>query len=194
MEKPCCFCKTIVTCPPGIVDIGGLKLCIPCYKTRSVRTELSCEVCGKLVEITPDPLITHVCCLECERKADLSGAYARSYKDKETSPCDKCGEVAPPYHATVYGQALCHNCYNKAGRPCTQLYSGDKGYPPYFPSMENRKPSIPVLILPFGNSHRSCVVCFAGLSDPKELVPQFKLPTICEKCEGPAWWEVRQKL
>ncbi len=191
MNKSCTFCNAPVSVPPGVVDIGGLKLCIPCYEARKNRTSLPCSICNTSVRITPNLLMISTICGSCEKKADLSGTYQKAYRNNP-APCDTCSQINRPHHATIYGQNLCHVCYDKAGCPCTQIYSGDKGYPA-FPS----KPSLPALILPIGTNRiwiTTCVSCSRKLFDPDGLSLRFQLPTICERCDGPVWWDVMRDL
>lgn len=191
MKGKCHFCPASTSPESGYVDIGGLELCVECYATRSTRTEMPCEVCGKAVQITPNPLLTAQICGECDSKADLSGAWNRA---KNRSPCDKCGKVHEKYHhATCYGQNVCHDCYQKHGG-CTQCYPGDRGYPVFSEGADYR-PSVPAVVL---TSAREgfisqlvvpCVVCKNLLGDTCGLSTRFKLPSICQSCTGPVWWD-----
>ena len=173
----CCFCHRLVSSVSGYVDIGGLPLCVPCYAFRSTRTEMPCHVCGEPVRVLGDPLQTDAVCWNCESAADLPAAYDRA-RNKE--PCDRCKGVTEYHHSSVYGQNLCMSCFEVAGRPCTQLYRGDRGYPAFVRS----KPSLPAKVLPDGGGI-PCVVCGVGLQD---LLPTFELPVICVACKGPKWW------
>lgn len=60
---------------------------------------------------------------------DLCKTY---FAANNREPCDRCGGIDHKrHHASYWGQNLCHDCYFKH-KPCTQLYCGDMGYPPYF--------------------------------------------------------------
>lgn len=60
----------------------------------------------------------------------LREVYFAAYERRD--PCDLCGKQHPTHHhATVFGQNLCNDCY-QLYEPCTQLYPGDQGYPPFF--------------------------------------------------------------
>lgn len=187
VKSNCYFCQALVSPEIGLVDIGGLALCVICYGTRKARTHLPCVICKEPVPIAPDPLVTDQICSACDRKADLPRAYWAAYQERQ--PCDRCGGVEKYHHATCFGQNLCHVCYEKADRPCTQLYSGDRGYPIY---MENpRKSSLPAAILPTSirmPESVTCVVCEFGLIDLHLLTSRFNLPAVCQHCAGPKWW------
>jgi hypothetical protein len=187
MEQ-CYFCSNGVDPKSGFVDIGGLPLCPTCYESRAARTEMSCNVCGIAVQGSYGPLTTHNICSECEEKADLQKAYLAASK---RDPCDRCGDIHSYHHATVYGQNLCHNCWEKSGRTCTQMYCGDKGYPAFA-----TKPSIPALVLPpIAKLHNTtfCTVCLNRIADPTYLIARFGLVSICGECRGPKWWDYMEK-
>ncbi len=60
----------------------------------------------------------------------LRNAYHAAYTRRD--PCDVCGKSHPQYHhATVWGENLCHDCYEAKGKPCTQIYPGDRGGAPF---------------------------------------------------------------
>lgn len=189
----CHFCHASVSPEIGLVDIGGLALCVRCYATRKVRANLPCVICKKPAAITTDPRLASLAmnqiCPECEKKADLVGAYQRAYQRRD--PCDLCGKQhLTHHHADVWGRNLCHDCYEKEGRPWIQLYSGDRGYPAFY-----HEPSIPAVVLPtvVGDvlwEHLSdCMVCKNLLVDLHLLIARFNLPAICEHCAGPKWWD-----
>lgn len=186
-KQKCRFCNNYTNIVDGLVDIGGLTLCVSCYQHRSTRTELPCEICQREVPIIPNPLISNVICISCNQKADLRGAWQRA---REKQPCDKCGGTEESHHATVYGQNICHKCYQRYGA-CTQCYPGDRGYSAFPP----HKPSVPAVVLATSlvNCDVSCVVCKTGLSDPHSLTLRFGLACICEVCRGLTWWDYMDK-
>ena len=47
-------------------------------------------------------------------------------------PCQTCAAGNEASHATVWGEAICHACYEAADSPCCQLYPGDLGLAPFF--------------------------------------------------------------
>ena len=178
----CIFCKAQVSVR-GHIDIGGLVLCVSCYRTRKARTFLPCAICEKPAAIAPDPLIVSRICRECDAGADLAGAYHRAGK----APCDLC-KLRTGEYPTTYGQNLCYECYKHRDCPCTQMYSGDRGYPPFA-----SKPSVPAVVLPVGTETScKCVVCGVCLLDPTELVEEMKVPPLCSSCTGPKWWKFKQ--
>jgi hypothetical protein len=182
----CHFCHIRIDPQSGVVDIGGLKLCVACYKTRSERTSLPCSVCGRDTPIASDPLITAQICCGCDAGADLTGSYEAA---RVCLPCDRCGRTEPPHHATVYGQNYCHSCYTETGCPCTQLYPGDRGYPGFI-----TEPSLPAALLPVSSQGGlQCVVCSAAVLDVCGIVAVFEIPPVCEHCIGPKWWDYMRK-
>lgn len=54
-------------------------------------------------------------------------------------PCSGCGQ-SPGTNPTCYGDNLCASCYKKRKQPVLQLYPGDRGYRPYFPSIDGPYP------------------------------------------------------
>ena len=84
----------------------------------------------------------------CEMKGDIhSDAYHQklvaayrntygrySYRDGklvlEASgvKCETCTFGNEARHATVWGEAICQDCYEAADHPCTQVYPGDLGF------------------------------------------------------------------
>lgn len=189
MTPACYFCQSAIPAIDPYIDIGGLVLCVGCYDSRRRRKTLPCEVCNKDVSILPSPLTLAQVCSDCGTASNLSKAYVDA---KNRNPCDRCGGVANTHHATCYGQNLCHNCYEKARHPCTQLYRGDRGYPA-FPVL----PSVPALVSRVDESHTGlncdssvCLVCKTSLYTSfylrKRLGP---LPTLCEQCCGSTWWD-----
>jgi len=190
MTETCHFCLRVVDSSKGYVDIGGIVFCVGCYRTRSTRTQMPCDVCGELKTIVPDPLLISAICEKCETNADLNRAYTAA---RNHEPCDVCKGVQSHHHPTTYGLNLCHSCYHIKGRPCTQLYPGDKGYPHCHPDVDQR-PSLPAVVLrvPDGfitMNPSPCVVCDKILHDPGKLVGWFGLPSLCEGCRGPTWWD-----
>lgn len=185
MMDRCHFCPATVAPELGLVDIGGLNLCVGCYESRKARTHMPCEVCGTAVSISSDPLVTGQICGACDAKADLRGAWDAA---KKRLPCDKCGQVHEKWHhATCFGQNLCHDCYGKFD-PCTQCYPGDRGYPAF---VRDSRPSIPAVVLLswWGGIEVTCAVCKSILDDPQDLQSRLKLPVICTGCRGPKWWD-----
>ncbi len=180
MVKSCYFCSGSISDEP-YVDIGGLVLCVSCYELRSTRrTHLPCHICREPVAITPNPLTMQTICGTCEAKVDLCRAYEAA---RRVDPCARCGKVTEHHHPSVYGQNLCHACYEAADRPCTQLYAGDRGYPAF-----EGKPSVPALVLPLGSGGPPCVVCNKGLDNPRSLAQLHLAAALCPDCPGPKWW------